>query len=358
MRRKVSVMTGLAALALATVAMPCMVGCAETEPTTGPGAAEVEYEWRSGDFFAPVSVGSKTVETFCALVNHMSEGRMQIGVNTGGVLGGSEELVDSVSRGELELCTASPYSGFHELQNLKGIPFAGATWEAYDALFYGEGLIRQMLNDSWEEIGLKHLCTLEYGPMCYCNSVGPIVTPDDFDGLKIRIPPSDVYVKSFQNMAPGGMGEIIPWSEVYSAIERGVVDGSPMYMHSYRDSKFFEVAKYFTDVNQCYIWDAYLINLELWDSLPKDLQDIVLEAASRAEDYCRFNFRKEYAEVQRQLEERGCVFTNLTGAERQAFIDNLRPEELWQELYKPLLEKYYPGQNKYEQLIDAVKAVQ
>jgi TRAP-type C4-dicarboxylate transport system substrate-binding protein len=335
-------------------------GCA-APAQEGPEAeapAKAEYRWRSGDFFpTQSSVGYRAIETFAAVSEQLSKGNIDITIRTGGVLGGSEELVDSVSRGELEFCSASPYSGFHELQNLKGIPFAGSTWEDYDALFYGDGIIREMIADSWEAIGCKFLMRLSYGPMCYCNNVRSIETPEDFDGLKIRMPPSDVYVKTFERMAPGGIGQVIAWSEVYSSLERGVVDGTPMYMHTYRDQKFYEVAPYFTDINQCYIWDDYLINLDLWNSLSEDTQSALLEAAGRAEDFCRFAFRTEYDLVQKQLTERGAEFTNLTDAQRQVFIDNANPPELWGELYKDLLEEYYPGEDMYDKLVDAVEEV-
>ena len=250
----------------------------------------------------------------------------------------------------------SPYSGFSMLQNIKGIPYAGSTWESFDALFYGDGIINEIIMDSWAANGMKGLFQLEIGPLCYINTERPLVTPDDFAGLKFRIPPSDVYVKSFQRMCPKGIGETIAWSEVYTSLERGVIDGSTMYMGFYV-STFWEVAKYFTDVNQCYIFDTVLMNQELFDSLPNEIRELVLEAASRAEDYGRFVYRKEYAEAVEKVEEHGCVVTQLTPEQRQAFIDNLDPEGLWEELYKDMLEEYYPGENMYEKVVAEVKAV-
>lgn len=319
-------------------------------------AAEAEYEWKFGCFFPPDAFIAQCNQNFVHLVNGMSGGRIHVEYCGMGILGDNEENLDSISRGELELGIVSPYSGFHELQNVKGLPFAGSRYDTVDKLFYGDSVLKQIVDDSWEYIGCKALASVEDGILFYINNTRPLVTPDDFAGLKFRIPPSDVYVKTFERMCPEGIGEPIPWGEYYTSLERGVVDGGVCFHGVYEAYKFNEVAKYATDVNQMYNWNNTLINLDLWNSLPADLQDVLLAAGEASQKYCRFLYREGCAQVEESTTAAGAVWTHLTPEQRQVFIDNVNPEELYEELYRELLDKYYPGQGMYKKLADAVAA--
>ncbi|MBN1855587.1 MAG: TRAP transporter substrate-binding protein [Dehalococcoidia bacterium] len=344
-------------LTLAGVAIlsGCTAAPAGSGDDGGGATVEAEYQWRVSNFLGEAGVGSRSIRHFCDVLYGISDGRVDAKYYGSAALGDSEENFDAVQAGELEIGVISPYSGFHELQNVKGLPFAGSTWEAVDTLFYGDGLIRQIIDHSWDLCGMKCLGYIENSHMVYINKVRPILTPDDFDGLKIRVPPSDVYVKTFERMAPKGIGETIPWTETYTSLERGVVDGTVNYISVYEASKFNEVAKFYTDINQMYNWDNLLINKELYESLPDDVRDMVLEAADVMEADCRFTNRASHLEIMARCEETGTQFTFLTPEQRQVFIDNVNPYQLYEELYKDLLEEYYPGEKMYEQLVNAVK---
>jgi len=334
----------------------CAAGGAGEEGGAAP--AKAEYEWRCADFYTQGCDAGLCVERFCDLINGISGGRINVKYYGSGVLGSYQETLDACSRGELEFCMISPYSSYHELQNLKGMPFAGTSNDKIDKLFFGDALIRRMMNDSWEEMGVKHMLTIDGGMFCYCCEDHPLITPEDFAGLKFRVPPADVYVKIFERIAPDAVGVVLPWSEYYSSLERGVVDGGPSFMNTYESMKFFEVSPYYTDINQNYNFDDVLMNLELFESLPKDIKDIVTEAGRVAEHYCRCSCRAGYAASEERCIAGGATFTHLTPEQRQVFIDAVNPEELWEDLYKDLLEKYYPGQGAYEKLVDEVKTVE
>ena len=320
----------------------------------GGGGNAVEYEWRVSNFLPEAGVGSASIRHFVAVLNGLSDGRIHATYYGSAVIGDSEENFDSTTAGELEIGVISPYSKFHELQNVKGLPFAGSTWGAVDELFYGDGTIRKIINDSWEMTGVKQLGAIENSHMIYINNERSVVTPDDLEGLKIRVPPSDIYIKTFERMAPKGIGEAIPWTEVYTSLERGVVDGSVNFISVYESGKFCEVAKYYTDINQMYNWDDLLINLELFNSLPADIQDIVVEAGQVMENDCRFANRASHKDIMARTAANGTVYTFLTPEQRQVFIDNVQPLELYEEAYEDLLEKYYPGEGMYQQLVDSV----
>lgn len=351
------VLLGLVGIVVAVSIL--FAGCA---PAAAPGGSEegavqaAEYEWRCSESLPAGGTVAEQTRMFCTIVNGLSEGRIHIKHYAGAAIGRDEENLDQISGGDLFIGRVSPYSSYHELQNLKGLPFAGSTWASADRLWYqDDSVIQNCIEDSWNDIGVHSLFLAENGPMGYCNAVRPIKTPDDFDGLKIRVPPSDVYVKTFQRMAPKGIGETIAWSEVYTSLERGVVEGSVMYVPDYLSGKYSEVAPFYTDINQMYNYADMVVNLEYWNSLPQDIRELLEYAGEAAEDYGRFNNRKKYEATIAQARAEGCTITVLTPAERQAFIDNVQPYELYAELYTDLLEKYYPGEGMYDKLVAQVK---
>jgi len=321
-------------------------------------SAKAEYEWRCADYYVTGSPAGLVVEHFCDILNGVSDGRIHVKYYGSGVLGSYEETLDATARGELEFCMISPYSSYHPLLGLKGIPFAGTTYDRVDKLFFGDGIIRKICDDGWAELGLKRLVTIDGAMFCYCCVKKPLVTPEDFAAMKFRVPPAEVYTKCFERIAPKSTAVVLPWAEFYSALERGVVDGGPAFWNTYESMKFNEVAPYFTDVNQNFNFDDILMNADLFESLPQDLKDVVLEAAFVAEDAGRARLRSEWEASKQRCIAGGATIIELTSEQRNKFVELVKPEELWVLLYADMLEKYYPGQNMFQKLVEEVKAVE
>lgn len=346
----------------AVIAISLAVSCAPAGEGTTPGGedtpSKAQYEWRLADFYTTGSTAGLVSERFCDIVNGLSRGRIHVAYYGSGVLGSYEETMDACSRGELEFAMISPYSSYHELQDLKGIPFAGTTFERVDQLFFGDGIIRQIINYSWTQIGAQHMFPIDGAFYSWVHSKRALVSPSDFGTDKYRVPPAEIYTKAFERIAPNAVGQVIPWGEYYSALERGVVDGGPAFMNTYESMKFYEVAPYYTDVNQNFNFDEVVMNKKLYDSLPTDVRAIVDEAARVADHYGRSSSRTDYALSELRCIDGGAVFTHLTDAQRQEFINLVKPQELWEQSYRPLLEKYYPGQNMYDKLVSEIARVE
>jgi len=356
MRLRTTLLATVMLLALTITGAGCAPGGQQSDSGSGETATGPEYEWRCSESLAPTSTVAEQTRMFCTIVNGLSEGRIHIEHYAGAAIGNDEENLDQISGGELFIGRVSPYSSYQAVQNLKGLPFAGSCWAGFDRLWYqDDSVIQNCIEWSWNQIGVHSLFLAENGPQVYCNSKREITTPDDFEGLKIRVPPSDVYVKTFQRMAPKGIGETIAWSEVYPSLERGVVDGSVMYVCDYVAGGYHEVAPYLTDINQMYNYADMIVNLEYWNSLPADVKELLEYAGEAAEDFGRFNNRKMYDITLQAARDAGCTITLLSPEERQAFINNVQPYELYEELYADMLEEYFPGQQMYDKLVNQVK---
>ncbi|MBN1855582.1 MAG: TRAP transporter substrate-binding protein [Dehalococcoidia bacterium] len=357
-------------MTLLLVLVATSIGCAPTQDSGSSSEAQVQQQAGDSGMVTPeydLSCAAHMtssdpryipIEHFCNMIYGATDGRMNVKFYGAGMLGDQEETFDAVTTGDLAMGFSSPYSTYHEILNVKGLPFAGATPESADKLFYNGGVLDVILDHGWELTGCKSLATTENGWMAYATDAHPLVTPDDFSRLKVRVPTSDVYVKTFTKMCPDSLGEAIPWSEIYTSLERGVIDATCTYIGSYMSEKHYEVCHYYTDVNQMYNRDDIIMNLDLYDSLPGYLQETLKECAKTLEANCRFRYRAQASVIEEKLSAEGCEFTHLTPDQRKVFIDRVQPFEIYDELYSDLLEKYFPGQNMYERLVNEVKVAE
>jgi len=119
----------------------------------------------------------------------------------------------------------------------------------------------------------------------FTSSKKALINPEDAKGQKIRIQPSKVLEE--QVKAVGGSPQIMPFSEVYSALQQGVVDAYEGPVQNIYTKKFYEAQTSLTISNHGYLGSLVIMNQKFWDSLPKDLQDKVSQAMKEATDYQR-----------------------------------------------------------------------
>jgi tripartite ATP-independent transporter DctP family solute receptor len=151
------------------------------------------------------------------------------------------------------------------------------------------------------------------------TSVKPIVTPDDFRGLKLRVPPSPLWTAMFKafDAAPAS----INFNEVYSALQTKIVDGEENPLAIISTAKLYEVQKYCSLTN--HMWDGFwfLANRGAWERLPEDMRTIVAKHINAAAMKEREDVAKLNATLQQDLASKGLVFNAVDPA---PFRDKLR----------------------------------
>ena len=158
------------------------------------------------------------------------------------------------------------------------------------------------------------------------NSKHAVATPADCAGLKLRVMTSDVYIKTFEalNAAPVSM----QFSELFSALQQGAVDGQDNGLILSMDSKFNEVQGYYTDLGHVQDTSVIFISEAFYQSLPEDLQQVVVQAAQEAVA----KERQDYADkLDSYLDEmkKTMDVTILTDDQRAAFKDACQPVYDW-----------------------------
>jgi tripartite ATP-independent transporter DctP family solute receptor len=223
------------------------------------------------------SVG-KGLKQFCDRVAEKSGGRIKTTINYAGELGTQREQVEMVHDGSLEVVTtlASGTARYVPQLGLFEFPYIYKN-EAHlvrvlDTL---EGEVSRLLAPhnfiavGGQNMGFRHML----------NKKRPIYRVADLKGLKMR-GPNPVYVGMFNALGASGM--TTDWSEIYNALQTGVIDGMEASPDMILSMKFHEQAKYLSKTYHIAACVYYMIRKNWYESLPKDLQDVVMKSAKEA----------------------------------------------------------------------------
>lgn len=214
---------------------------------------------------------------FASMVNSKSGGRINVKVFGAGSLGAEREYVEGIKAGTVEAGIASGVvSNFFPSAMVTDIPYIFPTskvaWEVMDGPF-GDKLRAQFL----KETGMRCLAFAEVGFRHFTTNKRPIKSPADLKGMKIRVMETPLYVNMLK--AVGASPTPVAWTETYTALQTGVVDGQENPVASTLMAKLYEVQRYITLDGHVYGVDWFIINEKFFKSLPPDLQYVVLDAA-------------------------------------------------------------------------------
>jgi len=178
------------------------------------------------------------------------------------------------------------------------------------------------------------------------SSKKALITPEDAKGQKFRIMSSKVLEAQFQ--AVSANPQMMPFSEVYSALQQGVIDGQENTNSNIYTKKFYEVQTDLTVTNHGYLGYLVVMSEKFWNSLPANLQENVTQAMNEATDKEReyaeelntkqFNLIKEYADKTGKLK-----IHNLSASQIQA----------WRDAVSPIYSKFYDDDKIGKDLIEA-----
>jgi TRAP-type transport system periplasmic protein len=274
-------------------------------------------------------------------------GRVEIQMFPNNQLGSDTDMLSQLRSGAIELFTLSGLilSTLVPPASINGVGFA---FKDYDQVWRAmDGKLGAYVRGEIEKRGLHPMERIwDNGFRQTTTSTKPIKTPDDFKGVKLRVPVSPLWTSMFT--ALGASPASINFSEVYSALQTHIVDGQENPLSLIESAKLYEVQKYCSLTN--HMWDGFwlLANRRAWERLPKDAQEIVareLNAAALAE---RADLAAANDTVRAALQSKGLVFNDVDTA---AFRDRLKQAGF----YKEWRGKY--GEEAWHVLEDSVGAI-
>ena len=256
-----------------------------------------------------------SVEKFGELVDQKSGGKIKVKLFPGGTLGNDVTMISALQGGTLEM-TVPDTSTLVNIAGLEpfgliNLPFVFNKGEQADALL--DGPFGQKLLTKLPDKQLVGLAFWENGFRQVTNSRRAIEKAEDFAGLKLRVIQNPLFIETFS--ALGASAQPMPFPEVYTALETGVVDGQENPLATILASKFYEVQDYAVLSNHIYSVWALLMGKKFWDKLSPDEQKLIMEAAKEATAFERETIRAYGADALQKLESEGMEVTNLPEAE-------------------------------------------
>lgn len=213
-------------------------------------------------------------------VAEKSGGKMKVDIYPGGQLGGERELIELLQIGSLAMTKVSTAQLESFVPDMKvfGIPYVFRNDEHRWKVLNGE--IGKKLLLSGEKFYLRGMCYYDAGSRSFYTKDRPVYVPSDLNGLKIRVMKSITSMKMVQ--ALGGSATPIPWGELYTSLQQGVVDGAENNPPSFYLSRHYEVCKYYSLDEHTSVPDILIMSTVVWNSLSEQeqkwLQDAVDES--------------------------------------------------------------------------------
>lgn len=294
-----------------------------------------EYTVRLPNVDPPLShVGEMTypnhvyamMRSFKDALEGLSGGRIAVELYPSGTLGDLRENVEAVQAGIIESATPNEatISGFFPKIQLTTIPYvfpnAVVAWDVMDSE-WGQALLDEMA----ETTGLRAVAVGENaGFRIWANNTRPVVAPEDMNGLKIRT----MEITAHQEMVSslGALPTAIPWLEVYSALQTGVVDGAELPIIGTLQQNLQEVLKYATIDQHVYSLVFIVVNEDWFQALPDDLREAVTIAGRQASVAGRGVSQALVGDVIEEFRKRGVEITTSSPEQIAAFREVAQPK--------------------------------
>lgn len=300
----------LAAAGLAVSA--AVIGQAE------PGSGEPEFvffyaENQTEDY--PTTLGARR---FAELVEERTGGRIRILVRAQGVMGTENKVIQQMQYGGIDFArvSLSQLAVYFPELNVLQMPYlytdAGHMWKVLD----GE------IGDSFLEcVGADELVGLSWydaGARNFYNSLRPVTCLEDIAGMRIRVQESELMADMVE--ALGGTAVPISYEDVYSALERGVVDGAENNWPSYETMQHYEVAEYYTVDEHTRVPEMQICSRHTWDSLSEQDRAVIQECAEESACYERRLWVEREKESRELAISRGTEAVELSVEEKSASV--------------------------------------
>lgn len=295
--------------------------------TTLAGAAfACETTLRSSDTHPDGYPTVEAVKEMGRVLEEKTDGRLCIEVFHSAQLGEEKDTIEQTRFGVIDLNRVSmaPFNGLIPETAILSLPYLFRSTEHMHHVL--DGPIGQQILDTFTAQDLIALAYYDPGARSFYNRVKPIKSIDDMKGMKFRVIQSDVFVDMVA--ALGANAVPMPYGEVYSAIETGVIDGAENNWPSYESSGHYEVAKYYTLDEHTMVPEVLVMSKTTWDKLTPEDQAAVREAAQAS---VPFN-REKWAAAEKASEEK----VRAAGVEVVADIDKAP----FQAAMGPVYEKY------------------
>jgi len=291
--------------------------CGSTESSSGGGAqtSAEKITVRISTVQMPQQQMGKGIEILKSELESEFGDRVEVKLFPSAQLFSGAEEIEALGRGEADISfvVGGTTETISEKLALVKLPFLFPNVEtAYEFLEKSEAA-KEILAPIYER-GIMVAGSFSSGRPAIANNKRPLVTPDDFKGLKMRAPGK---MDSFSVESLGAGAIVTPSEETYSAIQQGVIDGMLTPNSVFIDRKYYEIQKYVTDPGLLSFSCGYIfLNQKFFDGRSADDQALLLKAIDNTVDKMRSDMEQESEELFKKMAEFGCEVYTLNEEER------------------------------------------
>ena len=309
----------------AAVAATLAIGAttASASDACDPGEVVIKFSHVTNTDKHPKGIAASLLE---ARVNEEMNGKACMEVFPNSTLYDDNKVLEALLQGDVQLAapSLSKFEAFTKQFRLFDLPFMFKDVNAVDAFQASDA--GQAMKDSMQRRGLQGLAFWHNG-MKQMSANVPLISPTDANGLRFRVQSSDVLVAQME--AIGGSPQKMAFSEVYGALQQGVVDGQENTWSNIFGKKFFEVQDGTTETNHGIIDYLVVTSTEWLDGLDADVRDQFLTILDEVTTTRNAESTAVNNQAKQAIIDAGGVVRQLTPEQRQAWVDAMLP--VWEQ---------------------------
>nr|WP_244953819.1 TRAP transporter substrate-binding protein [Stappia indica] len=277
------------------------------------------------------------------LVKERSNGRIEIEVFHSAQLGQEKDTIEQTQFGVIDMNRVSlgPFNNIIEETQVPSLPYIFRSVDHMHKVMDGE--IGQEILDAFSAHDLVGLVFYDAGSRSFYNRQKPVESMADLSGMKFRVMQSDLFVDMVN--ALGANATPMPYGEVYSSIQTGVIDGAENNWPSFESSGHFEVAGYYTLDEHLIVPEVLVMSKKSWDKLSAEDQALIRQAAKDSVPHMRKLWAEREAASEAKVREAGVKIVN--DIDKTPFIEAM----------KPVYEKYVTS-DKLKDLVARIQATE
>ena len=273
---------------------------------------------------APNTPKGQAAEYFKKLAEQRTQGRVKVEVYPNSQLYKDKEELEALQLGSVQMLAPSLAKfgplGAKEFE-LFDLPYIFDNYEALHKITQGpigQGLLKKL-----ESKGILGLAYWDNG-FKDMSANKPLRDPTEAKGLKMRIQSSKIL--EMEMRAIGAIPQVLAFSEVYQALQTGVVDGTENPPSNFYTQKFYEVQKFMTQTQHGYLGYSVIVNQKFWSGLPADIRKVLDQAMKEATDHANGLAKKENDDAVEAVRKSGrCQVLALNAQERAAWKKAMAP---------------------------------
>ncbi len=268
---------------------------------------------------------------FKELVEDLSEGKIEVRVFPAEQLGKERDMIRSIKAGIVDMTTTGEsMQNWSNITAFCAVPYLIKNSDHLKKVVDGQ-IGKQISTAMINDIGLRPIAYFERGAR-NLTSNRPILTPDDLKGIIIRVPNVPIFVNTWAEL--GAKPTPMTFSEVFTALQQGTVEAQENPFALINSASFYEVQKYVNLTEHVIGWVYVVIGEEKFQSLPDELQEVIVKAGKLTQEYHQKLFKAEEQYLREELEKKGMIFQAVDKAAFQDKASRAVKESLPEELIK------------------------